>query len=314
MRFLGLLAALLLAGPAAAMSSAAGTSGAQFLKLGVGARATAMGGACAAVCSDAYSLYWNPAGLSRISSRGEAVAFHGRPFGLLEQDFAAVAVSVKSLDAVLAAGFSRLGAAQNGFDAADRPTGDFAEEDTALGLGGATRLEIFPSRAYEDERTLRVGGAVKFIRQSMPGTRISGAAVDLGLQGAAFEGADHALRWGLSVLNLGPGLGASGMRAPLPMYMNLGLAYEARSSGLLLTAEVPRPRDGESDLRLGAEWRPIAFAHFRAGLSSLRNAAGPLSSLSLGGGLSVRSFEFGVSFVGHADLGRALLFDIKWHW
>ena len=39
-----------------------GTTSAQFLKLGVGARAIALGGSFVAEASDLSALYWNPAG------------------------------------------------------------------------------------------------------------------------------------------------------------------------------------------------------------------------------------------------------------
>ena len=314
MRLLALLAALLFASPAAAQSAAAGTAGAQFLKLGAGARATAMGGACAASCDDAYSLYWNPAGLSRITSGGEADFFHGQPYGLLDYDYAAVAASVKSWDSVLAAGITRLGTSQQGYNASNRPTGGFTTQDLALSLGIASRFEMRPDRTYEDERFLRAGAAIKLISQSAPGEQISGLAADLGLQGAAFEDADNAVRLGFSVLNLGPGLGPAGARSPLPASANLGVAYTRWPSHLILTAELTRPVDGDVDLRLGLEWRPITYIAFRAGFSSMNSAGSVLDSLSLGGGLLFKSLEFGVSFVGQADLGRTLLFDLKWRW
>src|SRR5262245_48859985 len=43
-----------------------GTVGVQFLKIGVGARAAAMGEAFTPVADDATALYWNPAGIARI--------------------------------------------------------------------------------------------------------------------------------------------------------------------------------------------------------------------------------------------------------
>ncbi len=48
-----------------------GTTAAQFLKLGVGARAIALGGTFVAQANDLSALYWNPAGLSNLN--GSAV-------------------------------------------------------------------------------------------------------------------------------------------------------------------------------------------------------------------------------------------------
>ena len=50
-----------------------GTTSAQFLKIGVGARAVSLGGAYVAEATDLSALYWNPAGLSKL--RGAAVQF-----------------------------------------------------------------------------------------------------------------------------------------------------------------------------------------------------------------------------------------------
>src|SRR5687767_4320158 len=47
---------------------AAGTSSAQFLKMGAGARAAAMGNAFTAVADDVTATYWNPAGLGQIKN------------------------------------------------------------------------------------------------------------------------------------------------------------------------------------------------------------------------------------------------------
>jgi hypothetical protein len=46
-----------------------GTAGAQFLKLGVGARANGMGDAFVAVSNDATAMYYNPAGLTQLYDR-----------------------------------------------------------------------------------------------------------------------------------------------------------------------------------------------------------------------------------------------------
>jgi long-subunit fatty acid transport protein len=66
-----LIAALVLALPSLAFAARefekVGTIGGQFLKLGVGARAVGMGAAFASVADDASSVYWNPAGVARIT-------------------------------------------------------------------------------------------------------------------------------------------------------------------------------------------------------------------------------------------------------
>jgi long-subunit fatty acid transport protein len=50
----------------------AGISTAQFLKIGVGGRATAMGDAFVAIANDVSALYWNPAGLTQVSRKSES--------------------------------------------------------------------------------------------------------------------------------------------------------------------------------------------------------------------------------------------------
>ncbi|TET24381.1 MAG: PorV/PorQ family protein, partial [Candidatus Cloacimonadota bacterium] len=64
-----LLAVLLLltASLSFAAFSKLGTAGAQFLKIGVGARGPAMAGAFTAVVDDASALYWNPAAAANIT-------------------------------------------------------------------------------------------------------------------------------------------------------------------------------------------------------------------------------------------------------
>ena len=44
--------------------SKVGSSAVPFLTIGIGARATAMGGAFTSVASDVTALYWNPAGIA----------------------------------------------------------------------------------------------------------------------------------------------------------------------------------------------------------------------------------------------------------
>src|ERR1700746_652257 len=52
----------------AAYAADPGTTSANFLKLGIGPRAVAMGNAQVGLADDVYATYWNPAGLARLES------------------------------------------------------------------------------------------------------------------------------------------------------------------------------------------------------------------------------------------------------
>ena len=79
-RHLALMAALLSGLPAAAAAqdinqdnTAYGTTSAEFLLFGAGARGTALGGAFSAMASDVSSMYYNPAGLALIPRAGAMI-------------------------------------------------------------------------------------------------------------------------------------------------------------------------------------------------------------------------------------------------
>lgn len=86
--WLGAQLMLLLVASALVSNEARATKyAAEFLKLGVGARALGMGGAFVALADDASAGYWNPAGLAQLE-RGELLAMHSEQFGgLANHDF-----------------------------------------------------------------------------------------------------------------------------------------------------------------------------------------------------------------------------------
>ena len=66
-----------------------GTTAAQFLKIGVGARAIGMGGAQTGVTGDISAIYWNPAALSRMNINSELMFNHVKWLADINFDFAA---------------------------------------------------------------------------------------------------------------------------------------------------------------------------------------------------------------------------------
>ncbi len=69
----------------------------EFLNIGVGARGYAMAGAITGSSHDAFSSYWNPAGIARISDQQSIAAMHAEYFaGIAKLDYAGYAQKVDS--------------------------------------------------------------------------------------------------------------------------------------------------------------------------------------------------------------------------
>src|SRR6202142_2086172 len=75
-------------------SSDVGTSGAEFLKIGPGARPAGMGEAFTGVADDIHAIYWNPAGLGTLKT-AEITGMHMQYFQSIQYEFAAFAYPTK---------------------------------------------------------------------------------------------------------------------------------------------------------------------------------------------------------------------------
>ena len=75
---LAVVAIILIATPTVAknINSNAGTTGFSFLKLGVGAKAVAMGGAYTGFADDPSTMYYNPSGTMRIREKMFLAGYH----------------------------------------------------------------------------------------------------------------------------------------------------------------------------------------------------------------------------------------------
>lgn len=73
----------------------------EFLSIGVGARALAMGNSTVATVSDATAVYWNPAALVGIENRFNIVLMHSEYFaGMAKYDFMSINYKIDSKSAV----------------------------------------------------------------------------------------------------------------------------------------------------------------------------------------------------------------------
>lgn len=73
----------------------------EFLAIGTGARAKAMGNSFVAISDDATAGYWNPAGLTRITSNLQFSLMHAEYFaGIAKYDFGAVAFPIDTMSTI----------------------------------------------------------------------------------------------------------------------------------------------------------------------------------------------------------------------
>lgn len=167
------LAAALTAAPAAAQNvSRAGTSGAAFLGIGVGPRATALGGAYTALADDATALHWNPAGVARMTTSQAATA-HSEWLADLDHDFVAVAVPVAG--GVAGASVTRLGVP-------DQVVRTETEQDGTGATFTAADLAVGLSYGRVITERFAIGATVKLVQQRIWNSTASGIALDLGTQ------------------------------------------------------------------------------------------------------------------------------------
>lgn len=161
---------------------------AEFLRIGIGARALGMGGSFVSIADDASATYWNPAGLVQLESR-EAMGMHASQFGgVVNHDVLGVATPLHTSNRRVAIGLTaiRLGVdhikvtkdAKVGEDANGNPIIDpnRVEERSAYDLA----FLLTYARSMSDR--VSTGLNVKVIRQSLVGEGASfGIGFDLGV-------------------------------------------------------------------------------------------------------------------------------------
>lgn len=305
------LVALLVFAPSTPASaqrvSKVGTTAGEFLQIGVGARAVALGGAFVAASNDASALYWNPAGLSNMLN-GEVIATHSEWLADVNFDYVGVGLPFGSLGTV-GVSLTMLNVPEMVVRTEDRQEGTgetFDATDMAIGLS--------IGRAVTDR--FSVGVTAKFIQQRIWHSTATGFAVDLGTQFRTdFFGG---LTIGATLYNFGTDMRMSGRdvrtftdpdptqlgnneRIPanyeldgwsLPLNFQIGVStrpVNSRMHRLTVAVDALHPSSNYESINAGAEYAFQERFFIRGGYSALflEDAEGGLS-----GGLGVHQPMF----------------------
>ncbi|MBU0711589.1 PorV/PorQ family protein [bacterium] len=156
---------------AAAQFSKAGTASAQFLKIGIGARAMAMGGAYGALADDASALYWNPAGIA-LADKPEFCGSYTEWFADITHQFVGVVLPVSHYGVIgISAVFLSMDDMEITTIEEPRGTGEyFSAHDLSIGLSYA--------RMITDR--FSIGFTGKYISQAIYNETATGLGIDIG--------------------------------------------------------------------------------------------------------------------------------------
>jgi len=303
-RALALLAALLLlAGPAGASDftrNAVGTTGSEFLQQDIGARGIAMGGAYSAVTNDSNSIYWNPAGLTRVPRLSASLMYAQYVAGVT---YNAGNVAARVNDTTVVAGGWRYRDAgsitQTDIDA--NTVGTFTPRDyVAEGSFAQSILDLSDS---EMDVTMGVTGRIihsDYIQKA------DGYGGDLGIQ-SRFYTAEYAYDLSFVAKNLGVGQKFDEVRNTMPFEARLGAAMSPiKPLTLSLDAVMPASNiiHGAFGFEYASDVTNDIRAAVRGGFNSLTfDSLGVASALSFGFGIKMGDFSFDYAFVPMGVLG-----------
>ena len=245
----------------AADADAQSRPGLVSLEIPIGPRAVGMGSAFTSIADDATAMYWNPAGLARLS-------VPDKHFDIMYQhnewiaDFRQEYVGGGTRFGKHGLGFSFSGFYATDLDGRDefgRPTTTFGAYDNVL----------TGSYSYAVNPRLAVGSSVKYIVANIEDISHFAFAFDVGAQYEVTPGV-----WvGGAATNMGKGLTFVQQQDDLPTAFQGGVSYllpqRLGNGSLLVAADVRKTRGiDDTHLLVGAEYDYAATAQFQIGYRS----------------------------------------------
>ncbi len=305
--------------------SRVGTTAAPFLKIGVGARALAMGEASVTQATDVTALYWNPGGLG-ILSKNQIILNHYEYFADLNFDYAGLAILLPRIG-TLGFQFSHLSSPD-----IERTT--LLEQDGTgeMVSSGFTAIGLSYGRSLTDR--FSIGGTIKYVQESLWHCSASGMSLDLGIY---YNTIFKNLKLGMSVSNFGSGLKMSGRDLlvqhdidptsagnnetinadlstddfPLPILFRVGVSADvfkdfigSEDHDLVIAIDAIHPSDNREYVNMGTEYVFRNFIALRAGYRQLflNNREGGLT-FGFGMYVAINRFDINLDYAA-IDYGR----------
>jgi hypothetical protein len=292
--FLGAALAMLIVavGFANAGIDEAGTTAANFLTLGAGARVLGMGGATLGLGTDLTAGSWNPAALGWMNDGSVAITHAGLDNGSLQEWIGTGGRFGRSSTRWSLSGLYQGDGTFEGRDASNNSTGTFSTASFAVGAHLAQ--QVGPN--------LTLGFGTKAVSEKLADVTGFGATFDAGVM---FHRGIVGL--GIAAQNLLGQMRYSGAVYQFPTNYGVGLGLTHAASGLSLAIDANFPNAYYSDVRVGAEWRWKQLLAVRAGYRSENGAsADPLTGPTFGVGAGANGFwlDYGYLVGGSGGAGQ----------
>jgi len=279
-----------------------GSTDAQFLKIGVSARAAGMGGAYIAVVSGAEGAYYNPAALAKIN-RTDVVFTHSKWFAGINHEFTSVAQTFPQLG-TFAISMTALYTDEMNVTTPLQPDGT-----GETFYSGNYRFGISYARNLTDQ--VSFGGTVNYINLDLyRGFTANAYSTDIGV---LYVTQFHDFRFGMKIANFGTDLKFVNEAYPLPTNFTFGIsinAFEIGDQKMLTSFSVVKPNDGKPLGKTGVEWNYRNIFFVRSGYRINHNVA----TYSAGAGIQVSINDMNVkidySLSNFELLGEALRFGL----
>jgi len=217
-----------------------GTSNADFLKIGVGARPSAMGEAYVAVADDSDAAFWNPAGITAV----DKLSFTGMHLIWFDSTYYEYFAGVMPIDSMTDIGLCVNYLWMPGFNSTVNAGGVALMPGTQQSYDGAFTLSYAKNlgNLYTKDFTIgniSVGGNLTYIKTDIIGTQMPDVySLDLGLIANITE----ELKYGLVFQNIGTASGAD----QSPFDIRTGVSYKYKQGDsfyLLLAGDLYKPID-----------------------------------------------------------------------
>ncbi len=248
----------------------AGISAFQFLKIGVGARAVAMGESFIAVANDASALFWNPAGLVELS-QNQVIASHTAYVADISHEFFGITYTLGESDAV-GLSFASLHMEDMEITTETQPFGTgrfFSFGDIAIGATYAKKMT----------EQFSFGATIRYVQETLDVLKMRSVMIDLG---TLYWTGLGSTRFAVTISNFGADAKPKGsvrlangaavddfQSFSLPTIFKLGIAMEAwedENSRLTTSLQLNHPNDNSEHFRLGMEYAFQNTFFLRGGL------------------------------------------------